>query len=177
MSDQEAPKPPSSIEGPLELAMARILQQNNVRGVLISDKEGLCVGASGSLAPINSARLTNIFDSAMKMAPDHEIVSDGQVFLVPEQPILIIESLNGQLITNNIDGFCTTVAYSSKWAFNEPSASTSLGRIIPLSHVSASSACINPDLPNKSNKQHHPTPIIRTDAIRSILLSILQNII
>lgn len=102
------------IEAPLDDAMERIMSQPNVKGVVISDKEGLCVGSRGYLAPINAARLTNIFDSAMKMAPDHEIVSNGQVFVVPEQPIIIIESMSGQLILNNIDGFCTTIAISHK---------------------------------------------------------------
>jgi ABC-type glucose/galactose transport system permease subunit len=102
------------IEAPLEEAMDRIMAQAGVKGVIVSDKEGLCVGSKGSLAPINAARLTNIFDSAMKMAPDHEVVLDGQVYFVPEQPIIIIESQNGQLVVNNIDGFCTTVAIGNK---------------------------------------------------------------
>lgn len=114
MSDSQPQRINRPIEAPLDDAMERIMSQSNVKGVVISDKEGLCVGSRGSLAPINAARLTNIFDSAMKMAPDHEIVVDGQVFLVPEQPIIIIEAHNGQLVLNNIDGFCTTIATSNK---------------------------------------------------------------
>lgn len=101
------------IEQPLDEALERIMSQPNVKGVVVSDKEGLCVGSRGYLAPINAARLTNIFDSAMKMAPDHEVTQNGQVYIVPEQPIIIIESVSGQLILNNIDGFCTTIAISN----------------------------------------------------------------
>lgn len=86
------------------------MEEPNVVGCLVSDKGGSCVGAKGSLLPYTSAYLTNIFDCALKMSPDVEIQSEGETYLVPDCPMIVIETQTGNLVISNIDDFSTTLA-------------------------------------------------------------------
>ena len=92
------------------IILSSSLSQDNVTGVLISDKEGLCVGYKGTIHPSNSARLTNIFEAALKMAPEQIVeAEDGTPMHIPEQPLVIIDTNHGQILTSYLDGFCTTI--------------------------------------------------------------------
>lgn len=90
------------------------INEDDVVGVIVADKGGSCVGCQGSLIPLTAARITNIFDCALKMAPDIEIQNEEGIFLVPECPTIVIETTKGNLIINNIDDFSTTIAVRAR---------------------------------------------------------------
>ena len=76
----------------------------------MSDKDGLCVGVKGTIHPSNSARLTNIFEAALKMAPEQAMeAEDGSIVHIPEQPLVVIDTSEGQILTSYLDRFCTTI--------------------------------------------------------------------
>lgn len=76
---------------------ARISQQG-VKGVLVTDHEGLCVAARGSLDAANAARFTSTLENAAKLGGETD-----------EVPTVTVETAQSTITIVSKDGFITAV--------------------------------------------------------------------
>jgi len=75
--------------------------QEHVQGVCVSDVNGLCMGASGSLLPASSAFIQSLLLHSISLSDEGE------------HPLLLLRSARADTLIHHADGYTTAVARTS----------------------------------------------------------------
>jgi hypothetical protein len=75
--------------------------QEHVQGVCVSDVNGLCMGASGSLLPASSAFIQSLLLHAISLSDEGE------------HPLLLLHSTRADTLIHHADGYTTAIARTS----------------------------------------------------------------
>jgi len=95
MDPSDSAHPP--MEETLNSTIVSMIATQGVKGVLLTDHEGLCVAARGTLEASTAARFTSILDNASKLGGEDDI------------PTVTIETAGSTTTVVSKDGFITAI--------------------------------------------------------------------
>jgi len=101
--DRKERKGPTTapLEDNLNQTLDNIMRKDGVTGIATADKQGLCMGARGSLPAASSGFVQSIFESAVKLSFDGE------------HPVVSIETSKSQILISHSDGYTSAIARSA----------------------------------------------------------------